>query len=147
MSKVSLRLLTCSALDTRTARMFDEAIKRRRRASIIRRRRTKIAEDTAFSRAPHHQRPQLRHELSNERHFNLKSLIGSEANPCKAKPNLEAVWRSKKSILSRKSGDYSDSRRAVDVINEAELATMLPAETKKLGTLLKHSLLTSVRTR
>ena len=36
-----------------------------------------------------------------------------------------------KRILSRKRGEYSDSRRAVDVINDAELATMLPAETKK----------------
>ena len=38
-----------------------------------------------------------------------------------------------KRILSRKRGEYSDSRRAVDVINDAELATMLPAETKKAG--------------
>jgi hypothetical protein len=88
---MSLRLLTCSALETRTTRMFDEARKRRRSASIIRRGSTKIAEDAAFSRAPHHQRPQLRHELLNDRHFNFKSLIGSEANPCQAKPNLEAA--------------------------------------------------------
>ena len=31
------------------------------------------------------------------------------------------------------SGQYSDSRRAVGVINDAELATILPAETKKAG--------------
>jgi hypothetical protein len=48
MKKVSLRLLTRSALNNRSARMFDEAMKRRRSVWIIRRRTTKIAENTAF---------------------------------------------------------------------------------------------------
>jgi len=41
---------TGSGLDTSTARMFDEAMNRRRSASMIRRRQTKIAEDTVLSR-------------------------------------------------------------------------------------------------
>ena len=38
------------------------------------------------------------------------------------------------------SGQYSYSRRAVGVINDAELATILPAETKKAGYLAEACL-------
>lgn len=39
-----------SALDNSTAKMFDEAMNRRRSASIMRRRSTQVAEDTVLSR-------------------------------------------------------------------------------------------------
>ena len=44
---------------------------------------------------------------------------------------LRNSLKQQKENLIKKSGEYSDPRRALDVINYAELATMLPAETKK----------------
>ena len=41
-----------SGLDTSTARMFDEAMNRRRSNSVMQRRQTQVAEDTVLSRNP-----------------------------------------------------------------------------------------------
>jgi len=39
-----------SGLDTSTAKMFDDAMNRRRSSSVMKRRQTQVAEDTVLSR-------------------------------------------------------------------------------------------------
>jgi len=105
---VRLRLLNPSALNTRTARIFDEAMKCRRNASIILRRSTKIAEDTVFLRAPH---PTSSAHGTTTRALKWPLFLFQESDwirseSMKGYTQLRSSLMKLKRILSRKRGEY-----------------------------------------
>jgi hypothetical protein len=129
MNKVRLRLLTCSAILTLAQQEYltkpwsEDAVSR-------------LFEEDAFDSGRYHQ--DLNFNTSSQMATILISRVWLDQKRVhlRLNPTLEVVCHNKREFKQKKWHLLSP-RRAVDVINNAEFATMLPAKTSRAGYLVK----------